>query len=667
MRFDGSAQHPPMSSERDQRHGRRPPRGARLAPHEHDHSMLVFAAFALLPLALAFNEGGLDLVVRQEVGIALVWSIAVGGAFGLLRPAHAGWPGRYAVLGLAVLVAWTAVSLLWSTSAERTLAEVARTLIYAAAVLGVFLTVGRRTWRPAAAGICAALLTLPVVAVLSRAVPGLFETGPLGDVGRLSFPLGYWNALAAWGAMAVAAGLSLSAHLRSPPLRALSLAAVPIAGLAVYLTFSRGGAMAVAVAVAVALSLSRHRLTLTAHAGAAGVSCATLILVARANPSVLDASEEGLWLPLLAGLAVAAGACGWVAAGTRRMGLDRRRVSPRTGTAIAAGVLAAGAIGAAVAGGSAASSAAEQFASDSYPSQEGDPAARLTSLEGARDELWASALGAFGSAPVTGLGAGTFEFWWTQDVPGGEALREPHSLYLGQLAELGLPGLVATLLALGALLAGAVLAASSAGSPTSRALLIALASAYAVFLVHAGVDWLWESTALAILALGSASVATVAGVSRRPSPRHRLAGWRLAALVVVAVLAGVAMVPGIVATERVRASYASLLIGRAGESARIADDAVRAQPWAATPYAARALARLAQGRKAAARADARRAIEREPDNWRHPLLLAGIAAASGDQGAAENALDRAAQLRPGRPLGSRAIVRRTGEERQPAP
>lgn len=650
-------------------------READIAPgHRHpraqpprDGTLLAFSAFALVPLGIAFNEGGLDLVVRQQVGIALAWGLALAGAFGLLRTARVGTAGRWALLGMALLAGWTALSLAWSGSAERTLAEVARVLLYGMVVLTVVLTVGRRTWRAAAAGLCVALLALPVISVLSRVAPEAFDAGPLGQVDRLSYPLGYWNALAAWSAMAIAAGLSLSAQLRSPSLRAACLAPVPIAGLALYLTFSRGGVVAAAVGLATGLVLARHRLTFAIHALAAASACVGLVLVARSNPAILDATEDALWWPLFAALPVAASLVAWVATRTQQTGMDRRRVPARAGIALGGVLLVLGLAGAALAGRDAASTAAEQLTSDAYPSQEGDPAARLTSLEGARDELWASSVRAFASAPFTGLGAGTFEFWWTQDVPGGEALREPHSLYLGQLAELGSPGLAATLLALGGLVAAALGAVASARAGTSVALLSALTCGLIVYLTQAAVDWLWESTALTILVMSGAAVAVVASGARERRPRHRLRGWSLVAVLAGAVVAGAVMVPGVVSTERVRASFASLVIGRAGESERIASDAVAAQPWAASPYAARALARTSQGRLAAASADARRAIAREPGNWRHPLLLAGIQAVSGNADAAERALRDAQDLRPGRQLDGAGLLRGTGEGASRAP
>jgi Flp pilus assembly protein TadD len=53
------------------------------------------------------------------------------------------------------------------------------------------------------------------------------------------------------------------------------------------------------------------------------------------------------------------------------------------------------------------------------------------------------------------------------------------------------------------------------------------------------------------------------------------------------------------------------------------------RPGAAAPYAMRATVLERSGDLAAASTDARDAIDREPDNWRHHLLLARIEAERG--------------------------------------
>jgi uncharacterized membrane-anchored protein len=93
-----------------------------------------------------------------------------------------------------------------------------------------------------------------------------------------------------------------------------------------------------------------------------------------------------------------------------------------------------------------------------------------------------------------------------------------------------------------------------------------------------------------------------------------------------------------------------------------------AAPWSAAAYAARAEAELDARDLATARSDALAAIEREPLDAEHRILLAEIEAARDDLGAAGRSLRRAVQLSPHEPrLGSaavRSIVARITRGRQ---
>jgi tetratricopeptide (TPR) repeat protein len=99
---------------------------------------------------------------------------------------------------------------------------------------------------------------------------------------------------------------------------------------------------------------------------------------------------------------------------------------------------------------------------------------------------------------------------------------------------------------------------------------------------------------------------------------------------VLALIAGATQVPGLVSTERTRASEAALA-GNPGQALDLANQAVTAEPWAGSPYAARALAyeRLRQLRPA--RAAAEDAIGHDPNNWRNYLLLARVEAELGNR------------------------------------
>ena len=157
---------------------------------------------------------------------------------------------------------------------------------YSGFVVLPYLALSRYTARAAAAGLGAAVLLIPVLAVISALAPDRFDDEATQLLGRLSYPLGYWNGLACLCAMALAIGLVWSARARDIRVRCGIVALLPWAGLAVFLTYSRAGAISVAVALLAALVLSRARWTVAAHAAVVGVASGMAILTARAHPEI---------------------------------------------------------------------------------------------------------------------------------------------------------------------------------------------------------------------------------------------------------------------------------------------------------------------------------------------------------------------------------------------
>jgi tetratricopeptide (TPR) repeat protein len=172
-------------------------------------------------------------------------------------------------------------------------------------------------------------------------------------------------------------------------------------------------------------------------------------------------------------------------------------------------------------------------------------------------------------------------------------------------------------------------------------------AAFGVYLFHAGVDWMWESTAVTVFAIAAAAIA-IAAVSEPAEARARVplrAG--VAGLAAVALLI---QLPGLASTLSTRDSQRAFNRGNLGAALSNASDAISAEPWAASPYEQRALVEEAQGNLAAARTDVLRAQSREPTNYQHPLVLARIEAQLGNADAAVAALQRARALRPRSPL-----------------
>src|SRR5436190_18893114 len=114
---------------------------------------LAFAAAAAIVLLYALRGGAYDIVVRQEYALA-IWSVvALGFALGLLPRTRPSRLALVALAGIVLLAAWTGLSLIWSSSAERTVAELCRVTGYGGLFVLIVCVVDRQLIVPAAAGI----------------------------------------------------------------------------------------------------------------------------------------------------------------------------------------------------------------------------------------------------------------------------------------------------------------------------------------------------------------------------------------------------------------------------------------------------------------------------------------------------------------------------------
>lgn len=610
----------------------------------------MFGAATALVIWTALRGGSYDLVARQEVSLAVWTFVAVGLAFGFLPRSRPPVALVFPLGALAILVLLTVLSLSWTTSDERTVNELVRLLGYAGLVALAWAAVNRHTWRAGAAGLALGAVAICGAALGSRLFPDVFPEDTVAQVfanNRLSYPFDYWNAVGAWAAMSTGIALAWSAHARLAVVRAASLAVVPACALTAYLAYSRGAVIGVAVAIGALVVISRNRWTAAAHTLAAAAASAGLILAVRDEPQIATgAGEDGSGRIALLLLA-AAGACAAVALLLHFARTDRLRL-PRAAAGVATPVLLVVLVGAGIAvGGDTASREWERFRSGEPVSSGAgeDPAARLVSAGGNRSAYWESAVDAFQLDELRGTGPGTFELWWGKDPRASEFVRDAHSLYFEQLAELGLPGLAALLAFLLGLLFMAL--RPRFGGLTGNGAGVAMVVCFTVYLVVAGVEWFWEYFALTGLALVAISLAGAPGSPRGgpPPPRLRIP------LVALALIAAIAQMPGIVGTERIRASAAALDDGRTTEARRLAGEAVTAQPWAASAYGQRALAHLERNDLAAAREDAREANAKDPGDYRYLFTIAEVELRDGKPEVAFGHFNRAYDLsRSSRPL-----------------
>jgi hypothetical protein len=605
---------------------------------------VAFAVTFGLTLLLAFEGGGYDVVVRHEVAIVVWGLIAIGLATGLLPRGRLNSAAWVALGGLVALTLLTAAALSWTESDEATTMELARVVQYLGIVTLAYLALDRHSWQGAAAGFAAAALVVPFFAVGARLFPATFvdDVARSFHFDRLSYPLDYWNAVACWGAMAIAVGVSVSAH--GPRIvRALALAAVPVASLSVYLTFSRFGPVAVGTGLLASVVLSRNRWTIGFNAFVAAAASAIVVLIAHGQTEIENATGSGGSGTVLVALALAALACGGCAlisspADSLRLSRERARVAV-AGAAVVA-LLGALALHGPITRGW------DQFKSGQPAS--GNATERFTSLGGDRYAYWRTAYHAFQSAPSRGIGPGSFEIYWNRHGTNSQLIRNPHSLYLEQLSGLGLAGFAAIATAMAGLLWAAAAARRKWSAGRDLAAGVGVIAAFVVFAAYAAVDWMWEMGAVGTLALGGVAVAGAAGF---PRARTGSVHWAIrTGLAIAAVLALASQIPTLVSVQRTRAADTALARGDLPRARTLADQAVRAEPWAASPYSERALVLQAEGKLDQARDDVNRAIDREPQNWRWFLIRARIDAQSGNRAAVKADLARARVLAPRSPF-----------------
>jgi hypothetical protein len=619
--------------------------------------------FAVL-LYYALRGGSYDIVARQEEAIAVWWAVGLGWAAGVFPRYRRPRGARTPLIALAGLVVWTALSLSWTGSDARTLAEVARVLHYLGLIVLVWSLFGVDTWRAAGAGLVAGAIAVSLLTIGSRLVPGAFPENTIKGVfetNRLNYPFHYWNAVSAWCAMTIAMALAVSAHAQRLWVRALCLAAVPVCALAAYLTYSRQSIIGVAAAVVVVVALGRNRWTVVVNALAAGAGAALAIAVARKQPAIVDAtSGHGAGKVALA-LAAAAAVAALVAFLGRPVRLDRLRVPHRPAQALVAGSVVLVALVAATAGRHTLSTGWDQFRNKATISTSStDPAARLGNLNGGRYDHWRVAWNAWEDHPVGGVGAGTFEFPWNAHGDGG-FIRDAHSLYFESLAELGIVGFGLVLAFLVGMLYVALRRRRHVDETAEIGIHVALTAAFVVFMVHAAVDWVWETTAISALAFAGVALAGTRRRRYRPPGRvsrgvseiekrkrervqlYRVGRYAIPALALAAILV---QLPNLTSTSLMRGSQAAYRDGDIASALSRADDAVHAAPWAADPYLQRGVIFEAQDQLDAAAADMRAAAKREPLNWRPQLLLSRIEAERGNTKAALAAFRAAKRLRP---------------------
>jgi O-antigen ligase len=644
--------------------------------------LLPYLPTALPALAVAFlgfRQGGFfpasPGIVAAVLGIALVLRITLSA-----RPlAGVSAPVVVLVAALALLAVLELASAGWSHAPARALLDFDRTLAY---VLGA-ATLGCLTWTPRRLAVAtwlllAGIVVVCVAALLSRLAPDVLSVSPGPVADRLSYPLTYWNAMGVFAAIGVVLALGLTTSAREPrAVRLLAAAALPVAATALLLTLSRGAILAGLAGVVVVLAAGRGEGAIGGLAAAAAGAVLPVLAVLGADAVTSDryataaGQAEGHHVALILGLGVLLAllvralalpldrrTLAWTARRARRTGgpgsRARRLAWP------AAGALAVLVVVVVAARSDAVHRQYSQFVHGGFTTT-GGPDRLLAATSNGRLELWRVSLQGFRDHPLHGTGAGTFQTHWTRERRVDQDVVDAHSLYIEVLGELGLPGLLLVVTAIGLALAGF---ARRARGP-SRAAPAALLAAGVTWALHAGVDWDWEmpATGFWIFSLGALALARPrgAGAARSVDPRRivRIAAGLACLLLIVTPLM---LVRSDAELSRAGARFAAGDCPGTVDAALASIGAVGSRPQ---PYELLGYCDARLGYPALAERALGQATRRDPDWWATWYGLALVRGAAGHD--PRPAAARALRLNPREPLTIAAVraFRRGGARRWP--
>ncbi|MDX6696656.1 MAG: hypothetical protein QOE65_53 [Solirubrobacteraceae bacterium] len=635
---------------------------------------------AAIVLAALVAKGGVSLGATTLVEVVLTLAGSALAAAGVLvAPTPARRWGNPALLALAALTAWTAVSVVWAISPDRAWADANRAIAYLAVFAG---GVGiARLWPRRAGAMVAGVLggasAICGIALVLKAYPVTFNSTE--SLARMRDPLDYWNALGLLAAFALPGALWLGAWREGPPaLRALGYPLLALAGVVVALSYSRGALIALVVGLAFWFAFVPLRLR-GALVGAVGGAGALAISVWAFGQDALskdraplaqrvDTGSDLAMFCLLMGVVVFLIGLAVNRYADRRPLSERRR--GQAGLALAAGgagALLAGVIALSITGGgpsARAHRAWDNFFSHSATGTTYGPE-RLKSIGTRRGSYWHEARRVFEAHPVLGTGAGGYAVARKRYRQDPLEVQHAHGYIPQTAADLGAVGLVLSLLFVLGLWFAAARTLGSRRTPTldprrlpagaralgrrltripagvaglpravtrlvdraaprrpvngDRVAILTLLAIVVTFAAHSMIDWTYLVPAVGVVAMACAGYVAGRGPLGVPGPpRARPVEARVATAALVAA------------------------IGLAGAWAIW-------QPLRAERAGDAALAALAEGRPNDALVQAGAAHQRNPLGLRPLFDLSTVQDAAGQKDAAQRSLEQAVRLQPANP------------------
>lgn len=609
----------------------------------------LIVAAALLILALF--DGGSSTSACGVLGLISWGCVLVGFVW---RSLPTGEVSRYGILALAALIlisVLAGISSLWAVDQGRAVEEAATWLAFSGVFALVLFTGVEPGWRTIwIQGIGTGTGLVVILAVVSRVWPDPFPMpvslpSPqalmlMGSSSRWSFPLGYWNALGLFAAVAVIslATLAIGATGLGAKAKGLATGTSAVAVGVLIMTGSRGAILACAIGLALLLLFSRDRRRVAAAVGTALLGGTILYLaidlLGLVNVGPFGMRLERALLAVAVACVVTLSTAGWIALDALVPSGPMSRRHSRFLVALVALVAASLLV---------ASHPTDRIHHLTEPPLKGGSGRAISGdmeTGNGRWQLWGAALKAFRFRPLLGLGAGGFEEWWAATSPINLFARNAHSLPLGVLAELGVVG--------GCLLL--ILFASF-----SRAALVGYrrqvadpqigwsVGVLATVLSGSLFDWTWTVPAAFVPGMVAGSILMGYRSSASSPPR----AYRLGLVVMPTAWAAVAFSALAIAGDiRLAESRSAVADGDLPLAATRATDARALEPWSSSPYIQSSLVAERAGKYREALTFLTSAKARDERDWRISLLEAQVQSRLGNEAAAQAARERAYLLYP---------------------
>jgi hypothetical protein len=529
--------------------------------------LLFGAALAAALTAVGLRAGGglaLDPTTRVEITLDVVGGLLA--ALAALAISARRWWGAVTIGLFAVLAGVTALSITWSLQPSDSWLEANRTFSYLLVFAGA-MTLARTVgawWSGLLGALCAATTAICIWAILTKVFPGTLASDESNVYARLREPFDYWNAVGLTAALGVPPTLWLGA--RRSGHAAINALAFPIMGillLTVLLAYSRGSLLAVAVGCAFWFAVVPLRLRGVAvlAVGAIGALAVSGWVFAQdtltkdgvpIGERATSGRELGIAVLVMAVVLLAAGlALGFAAARHAPSEPARRRAGAAivVGLALVPVILVIALAMSSKGLGGTISSGWKSLTDPNDQTQVLNDPSRLTSVGSVRARYWDESIKIFRAHPLKGVGAGGYATARLRYRTDNLAVRHAHGYAVQTAADMGIIGLLVSLLLLLAWIgatgrtlgwrlptfvrrepqqAGARGLDPRVGFGPEHVAMATLATVVLVFGVHSFVDWTWFVPGTAVLALTAAGWVAARGPLSEPAADARMLGARLA-------------------------------------------------------------------------------------------------------------------------------------------